>query len=46
MREDGLAAQRAGLHEVPVVVITDVDDLKSLEFAIVENVQRSDLKST
>ena len=37
-----LAAQRAGLHEVPVV-ITDVDDLKSLEFAIVENVQRSDL---
>ena len=37
-----LAAQRAGLHEVPVV-ITEVDDLKSLEFAIVENVQRSDL---
>ena len=37
-----LAAQKAGLHEVPVV-ITDVDDLKSLEFAIVENVQRNDL---
>ena len=37
-----LAAQRAGLHDVPVVV-TDVDDLKSLEFAIVENVQRHDL---
>ena len=39
-----LAAQKAGLHEVPVV-ITDVDDLKSLEFAIVENVQRSDLNA-
>jgi len=37
-----LAAQRAGIHTVPVVV-TDVDDLKSLEFAIVENVQRHDL---
>ena len=37
-----LAAQRAGLHSVPVVV-TEVDDLKSLEFAIVENVQRHDL---
>ena len=37
-----LAAQRVGLHEVPVV-ITEADDLKSLEFAIVENVQRSDL---
>ena len=37
-----LAAQRAGLHSVPVV-ITEVDDLKSLEFAIVENVQRHDL---
>jgi len=37
-----LAAQRAGLHEVPVV-IAEVDDLKSLEFAIVENVQRHDL---
>jgi ParB family chromosome partitioning protein len=39
-----LAAQRAGLHEVPVV-ITDADDLKSLEFAIVENVQRHDLNA-
>ena len=37
-----LAAQKAGLHEVPVV-ITEADDLKSLEFAIVENVQRHDL---
>ena len=37
-----LAAQKAGLHEVPVV-ITQADDLKSLEFAIVENVQRHDL---
>ena len=37
-----LAAQRAGLHNVPVV-ITKADDLKSLEFAIVENVQRHDL---
>jgi len=37
-----IAAQRAGLHNVPVV-ITQVDDLKSLEFAIVENVQRHDL---
>tara|TARA_B100001057_G_scaffold494646_1_gene591685 strand:- start:1693 stop:2538 length:846 start_codon:yes stop_codon:yes gene_type:complete len=37
-----LAASKAGLHEIPVVV-TDVDDLKSLEFAIVENVQRHDL---
>jgi ParB family chromosome partitioning protein len=39
-----LAAQNAGLHEVPVV-ITEADDLKSLEFAIVENVQRHDLNS-
>ena len=37
-----LAAQKAGLHKVPVVV-TEADDLKSLEFAIVENVQRHDL---
>jgi ParB family chromosome partitioning protein len=37
-----LAAQKAGLHQVPVV-ITNVDDLKSLEFSIVENVQRNDL---
>ena len=39
-----LAAQKAGLHEVPVV-ITDADDLKSLEFAIIENVQRNDLNA-
>ena len=37
-----LASQNAGLHEIPVVVL-DVDDVKSLEFAIVENVQRMDL---
>jgi ParB family chromosome partitioning protein len=37
-----LAAQKAGIHNVPVV-ITEADDLKSLEFAIVENVQRHDL---
>tara|TARA_B110000438_G_C15740400_1_gene618199 strand:- start:471 stop:1319 length:849 start_codon:yes stop_codon:yes gene_type:complete len=37
-----LAAQKAGLHEVPVVV-TEADDLRSLEFAIIENVQRHDL---
>jgi ParB family chromosome partitioning protein len=37
-----LAAQRAGIHNVPVV-ITEADDLKSLEFAIVENIQRHDL---
>ena len=36
------AAQSAGLHEVPAVVIK-ADNLKSLEFAIVENVQRKDL---
>ena len=37
-----LAAQKVGLNEVPVV-ITEADDLKSLEIAIVENVQRHDL---
>ena len=37
-----LASQRAGLNEVPIVIIK-ADDLKSLEFAIVENVQRQDL---
>ena len=37
-----LAAQKAGLHDVPVI-ITEADDLKSLEFAIIENVQRHDL---
>jgi len=36
------AAQNAGLHQVPIVEI-EADNLKSLEFAIVENVQRSDL---
>ena len=36
------AAQNAGLHEVPIVEV-HADDLKSLEFAIVENVQRDDL---
>jgi ParB family chromosome partitioning protein len=39
-----LASQNAGLHEVPVVII-DIDDAKSLEFAIVENVQRQDLNA-
>ena len=39
-----LAAQNAGLNEIPVVVIK-VDDLKTLEFAIVENVQRQDLNA-
>ena len=37
-----LASQNAGLHEVPVVIL-NIDDEKSLEFAIVENVQRQDL---
>ena len=37
-----LASQNAGLHEVPVVIL-DVDDVKSLEFSIIENVQRQDL---
>ncbi len=36
------ASQNAGLHEVPVVII-EADDIKSLEFAIIENVQRQDL---
>ncbi len=38
------AAQRAGLHEVPVFLI-DVSDKEALEFAIIENVQRSDLNA-
>ena len=38
------AAQTAGLHEVPVIVI-EADNLKSLELAIVENVQRQDLNA-
>ena len=37
-----IASQNAGLHEVPVVIL-NIDDVKSLEFAIVENVQRQDL---
>ena len=37
-----LAAQKAGLNEVPVIVL-DIDDQKSLEIAIVENIQRQDL---
>ena len=37
-----LASQKAGLYKVPVVIL-DVDDVKSLEFAIVENIQRQDL---
>ena len=36
------AAQSAGLHEVPAIII-EADNLKSLEFAIIENVQRKDL---
>ena len=36
------ASQAAGLHEVPVIII-EADNLKSLELAIVENVQRKDL---
>ena len=39
--EDGVA-QSAGLHEVPAIVI-EADNLKSLELAIIENVQRKDL---
>jgi ParB family chromosome partitioning protein len=38
------AAQRVGLHEVPIVVV-DADDRQSLEFAIIENVQRADLNA-
>lgn len=36
------AAQRAGLHEVPIAIV-DATDTQSLEFAIIENVQRADL---
>ena len=39
-----LAAQKAGLHEVPIVVV-EADNLKALEFGIVENVQRNDLNA-
>mgnify|MGYP003694578019 CR=1 FL=1 len=36
------AAQRAGLHDVPIAVV-EANDAQSLEFAIIENVQRADL---
>jgi ParB family chromosome partitioning protein len=36
------AAQRAGLHDVPIAIV-DATDVQSLEFAIIENVQRADL---
>ena len=39
-----LAAQKAGLNEVPVIVL-EIDDKKSLEIAIVENIQRQDLNA-
>ena len=39
-----LASQNAGLHEIPVVIL-DIDDETSLEFAIIENVQRQDLNA-
>ncbi len=39
-----LAAQMAGLHEVPVVVL-DLNDIQSLELAIIENIQREDLNA-
>jgi ParB family chromosome partitioning protein len=38
------AAQRAGLHDVPIIVL-EVDDRQALELAIIENVQRSDLNA-
>ena len=37
-----IAAQRAGLHEIPVVIL-ELSDVESLEVAIVENIQRDDL---
>ena len=39
-----LAAQKAGLHQVPVVVL-NLNDIQSLELAIIENIQREDLNS-
>ena len=39
-----LASQNAGLHEIPAVIL-NVNDEKSLEFAIIENVQRQDLNA-
>src|SRR6185295_5898022 len=38
------AAQRAGLHDVPVILL-EVSDREALEFAIIENVQRTDLNA-
>lgn len=38
------AAQRAGLHEVPIIIV-EADDRTSLEYAILENVQRTDLNA-
>jgi len=38
------AAQRAGLHDVPIIVL-EVDDRQALELAIIENVQRTDLNA-
>ena len=43
MREGGLAAQKAGLHEVPVVI--KILMITILELAIIENIQREDLNS-
>ena len=39
-----IAAQKAGLHKVPIIVL-DLDDNESLEIAIVENIQRDDLNA-
>ena len=39
-----IAAQRAGLHEIPVTIL-DLSDVESLEVAIVENIQRDDLSA-
>ena len=39
-----IAAQRAGIHEIPVTIL-DLSDVESLEVAIVENIQRDDLSS-
>ena len=39
-----MAAQKAGLHEVPVIVL-DLNDTQSLELAIIENIQREDLSA-
>ena len=39
-----IAAQKAGLHDVPIIIL-DLDDNEALEVAIVENIQRDDLNS-